>query len=154
MSTSLSAITAAKVRAALPGIPQQPTAEAIDRQARKVTVTVQGRQTTVDCPAWCILGHSGERLADLSDLYHEGETIALAAPQFDGRTEVLAASIRQDPFYMDADERLPYLSLDAAGDGSDASLPPSAALAFADQLVAHAERIRAEVAKLNAEGAR
>ncbi|MGW3427521.1 DUF6907 domain-containing protein [Streptomyces melanosporofaciens] len=147
-NTNPAALSSGKIRAALAGIPQQPATEAVDRQARKVTVSVRGRQTTVDCPAWCVLGHSGERLADLSDLYHEGETIALAAPQFDGRTKVLAAAIRQDPFYMDADERLPYLSLDAAGDGSDASLPPAAALAFIDQARAHLDKLRDEIRKI------
>ncbi|MEU1908134.1 DUF6907 domain-containing protein [Streptomyces hygroscopicus] len=142
------ALSSGKIRAALAGIPQQPTREKADQPARTVTVTVRGTETIVDCPAWCVVDHSTVRLVDLSDLYHEGETIALAAPQFDGRTEVLAVAIRQDPFYMDADERLPYLSLDAAGDGSDASLPPAAALAFIDQARAHLDKMRDEIRKI------
>ncbi|MBI0296303.1 hypothetical protein JBE04_17990 [Streptomyces sp. PRKS01-29] len=86
--------------------------------------------------------HSNEDLAFLEDLSHEGEEIALAAPEFGGVTEVLVASIRQWPFVNDEDRGLPYLGLDATGEGDVAALGRSAALAFADQLVAHATEIR------------
>ncbi|WP_275558542.1 hypothetical protein [Streptomyces sp. 5-6(2022)] len=92
--------------------------------------------------------HSAEDLAFLEDLSHEGEEIALAAPEFGGVTEVLVASIRQWPFANDEDRGLPYLGLDATGEGEVANLRKGAALAFADQLVAHAEQIRRLAAAL------
>lgn len=110
---------------------------------RLVAAVVRGQRIAVPCPdSWCVRDHSKEDLAFLEDLSHEGEEIALAAPEFNGVTEVLVASIRQWPFVNDEDRGLPYLGLDATGEGDVANLQKGAALAFADQLVAHAARIR------------
>ncbi|WP_438479208.1 DUF6907 domain-containing protein [Streptomyces asiaticus] len=115
---------------------------------RLVAAVVRGQRIAVPCFDWCVRDHSEERLADLSDLYHEGETLALAAPQFDGLSEVMVSSIRQDPFSDDADGGLPFWSFDAAGDGSAASLQEHAALAFIDQAIAHLEKMRVQVRQL------
>ncbi|MFE9003255.1 DUF6907 domain-containing protein [Streptomyces sp. NPDC007875] len=145
--SSLNQVTAAKVRAALPGIPQQPTTEAADRQARKVTVTIRGAEAIITCPAWCVDPHS-EDYAFIQDVSHHGEEIALTAPEHQGTTEVLVASISQWPFVNDADRGLPYLGFDATGSGDVAALAPAAALAFIDQAAAHLDRLRAQVQQL------
>lgn len=109
---------------------------------RLVAAVVRGQRIAVPCSEWCVKDHAAEDLAFLEDLSHEGEEIALAAPEFNDVTEVLVASIRQWPFVNDEDREQPYLGFDATGAGDVANLQKSAALAFADQLVAHAERIR------------
>lgn len=144
--TNPAALSSAKIRSALAGIPQQPTTEKADRNG-KVTVSIRGQAVTINCPAWCVLPHT-EQYNCLEDVYHQGETIALAAPQFGGQTEVMVAAIRQDPFYIDADRGLPYWSLDAAGDGSDTALAPTAALALIDQAAAHLNKMRAQIEQL------
>ncbi|WP_438479048.1 DUF6907 domain-containing protein [Streptomyces asiaticus] len=142
----LSQVTSAKLRAALPGIPQQPATEAADRQARTVTVTIRGAEATITCPAWCVSPHT-EKYAFLEDVSHHGEEISLPVRQYDGSTEqILTTHLAQWPF---ADNGDAYVSVDADGSGECNEYRGPAGLAFADQLVAHAERIRAEVAKLN-----
>ncbi|OMI34421.1 hypothetical protein SPAR_36596 [Streptomyces sparsogenes DSM 40356] len=92
------------------------------------------------------MDHSAQDLAFLEDLSHAGEAVTLPVRQFDGSVEkVLAAQVVQWPF---ARESEPYLSVDADGSGECNQYAEPAALAFADQLVAHAERIRCEVGKL------
>lgn len=123
---------------------------AADALPRRVTVDVRGQAVTVDCPPWCVASHA-ETLVALSDLCHEGEPAALAAPTYSAgaprTTQVLTARVMQYPFSVGPDAR-PMLALDAADDGETAELPASAALAFADQLVAHAERIRRQARHL------
>lgn len=115
---------------------------------RLVAAMVRGQRIAVPCYDWCVRDHSAEDLAFLEDLHHEGPTVALPAPEFSGLTEVLVASIKQWPFVNDGDRGAPYLGLDATGDGEVANLDAGAALAFADHLIEHADRIRGEVAKL------
>ncbi|MFE9003132.1 DUF6907 domain-containing protein [Streptomyces sp. NPDC007875] len=115
---------------------------------RLVAAMYRGQRIAVPCPNWCVRDHSTEDLAFLEDLSHEGEEIALAAPEFNGVTEVLVAAVRQWPFVNDTDRGLPYLGLDATGEGEVANLQKAAALAFADQLVTHATEIRRLVAIL------
>ncbi|GAA1065244.1 DUF6907 domain-containing protein [Streptomyces asiaticus] len=124
----------------VPGV--TPTPPPPSASPRLVAAVVRGQRIAVPDPDWCVRDHSKEDLAFLEDLSHEGEEIALAAPEFGGVTEVLVASIRQWPFVNDEDRGLPYLGLDATGEGEVANLRKAAALAFADQLVAHAAEIR------------
>ncbi|MCQ8831806.1 DUF6907 domain-containing protein [Streptomyces malaysiensis] len=128
-----------------PTLAQQPAATSVTPppvSPRLVAAVVRGQRIAIPCFDWCVRDHSKEDLAFLEDLSHEGEEIALAAPEFGGVTEVLVASIRQWPFVNDEDRGLPYLGLDATGEGEAENLQKGAALAFADQLVAHAARIR------------
>ncbi|MGW7597262.1 DUF6907 domain-containing protein [Streptomyces antimycoticus] len=113
-----------------------------------MAAVVRGQRISVPCPDWCVVDHSQERLTDLGDLYHESETLALAAPQFDGLSEVMVSSIRQDPFSDDRDGGMPFWSFDAAGDGSAASMQEHAALAFIDQAIAHLGKMRDQVRHL------
>lgn len=115
---------------------------------RLVPAIVRGQRVAVPCASWCVVDHSRQRLASLEDLYHEGEMLALVAPEFDGLAEVMVTAIRQDPFHKDADGCLPYLGFDATGEGDPVSLQPEAALAFVDQAIAHFERVRAQVQQL------
>jgi len=121
-----------------------PFALPADRAPRRVTVSVIGRPVTVDCPTWCTAPHT-ETLVSLDDLCHEGEQTALAAPTWtagEPRTvQILAANLAQYPFSRGTDAE-PHLLLDAADDGEAAELHPARALAFADQLDAHAAQIR------------
>lgn len=114
-----------------------PAAEALPRMA---VIQILGRRRTAECPAWCVADHSVEDLLCLEDLRHEGASVTLPVPLYGGGTEqVMAAQLAQWPF---AGEGLPYLAVDADGSGEVADLSRDAALAFADQLVAHAEHIR------------
>ncbi|MEU1787077.1 hypothetical protein ABZ553_14630 [Streptomyces sparsogenes] len=113
---------------------------------RLVAAVVRGQRIAVPCESWCVVDHAAEDLAFLEDLSHAGEVVALPVRQFDGTVErILAAQVVQWPF---AREGEPYLSVDADGSGECNQYAASAALAFADQLIAHAEKIRRLVGAL------
>ncbi|MEV0779217.1 hypothetical protein [Streptomyces sp. NPDC050428] len=104
---------------------------------------------TVPDPEWCVDPHN-ESYAALDDVAHRGAAISVSVPRFGGGTaEVLCAAVHQWPFARDDDRGLPYLALDADGSGEVTSLHRSAALAFADQLVAHADQLRARCGLLD-----
>lgn len=113
---------------------------------RLVAAVVRGQRIAVPCRDWCVVDHSTQDLAFLEDLSHVGEAVTLPVRQFDGSVErILAAQLVEWPFAREGEA---YLSVDADGSGECNQYAAPAALAFADQLVAHAERIRREVGKL------
>lgn len=113
---------------------------------RLVAAVVQGQRTSVPCPPWCVVDHAAEDLAFLEDLSHAGEAATLPVRQFDGSVEeVLAAQLVEWPFAREGEA---YLSVDADGSGECNQYAAPAALAFADQLIAHAEKIRRLVGAL------
>lgn len=113
---------------------------------RLVAAVVRGQRSPVPCPPWCVVDHAAEDLAFLEDLSHAGEAVALPVRQFDGSVElILAAQVVQWPFAREGEA---YLSVDADGSGECNQYAATAALAFADQLIAHAEKIRRLVGTL------
>lgn len=133
--------------APLVGVPAQPSAD--DRGPRRVSVMVAGAPVVVDCPSWCVSPHDEDVVA-LGDVDHYGPAVALPAPTFsrwEPRTvDVLSVAVAEYPFMPGGPRTV--LVLDANGDGETAELGPDAALAFADQLVAHAAEIRRQVRTL------
>ncbi|CDR10086.1 predicted protein [Streptomyces iranensis] len=94
-----------------------------------------------------MVDHAAQDLAYLDDLSHDGEVATLPVRQFDGSVEqILTTHLTQWPF---ADNGEAYISVDADGSGECNAYHGAAGLAFADQLVAHAERIRRLVHVLN-----
>lgn len=137
----------------LPAVPLQRSAsdcepipfaltEAAEALPRRVSVVVRRQAVTVDCPPWCVAGHT-EELVSLTDLCHEGESIALPAPTYSAgapsSVRILSAHIAQYPF---SSEAAPRMVLDANDDGECAELDEAAAVAFVDQLVAHGAGLR------------
>lgn len=106
---------------------------------RMATVLLRGVSVQIPCPSWCELEHATVSENFLEDIYHSGRVQHLTAPTFNGTEQVMTAWVTQYPF---SDHPAPYMALDASGDGEMAELTPEAALAFADQLVAHAAQIR------------
>lgn len=104
-------------------------------QPRTATAILQGFEITVPCPQWCSMDHTEHPLHNLADLEHEGPAVSLSVC---GEQTVIAY-LNQWPFSGQPEA---YLAVEATVDGETAELPASAALAFADQLVAHAEAIR------------
>ncbi|MBI0381520.1 hypothetical protein JBE27_35975 [Streptomyces albiflaviniger] len=101
---------------------------------------VRGQRIAVPCPDWCVVDHAAQDLAFLEDVSHHGEEVSLPVRQFDGSVEqILTAHLAQWPF---ADKGETYIAVDADGSGECNEYRGPAGLAFADQLVAHAERIR------------
>lgn len=128
------------VTAATPAVPA-PTAP-----ARAVAVLIKGLPVLVPEPGWCVSDHGGDHIS-LDDVSHYSASISATAPLYGGGTvETLSAAIYQWPFGSEGRE--PYLGLDPDGDGNVTPLAPGAALAFADQLVAHAGRLRAMAGRL------
>lgn len=124
----------------------RPSVAAPPSTGRTVTVSVRGVPVTVPCPDWCIGHDPDENLMELADLGHNGAAVTLPVPTFSGGTaHILGAYLAHYPFEA-AD--CPYLLLDAGGKCDFVPLPRAAALAFADQLVAHADRLRALVGQL------
>lgn len=127
-----------------------PAAYTAPSMGRTVTAVLRGAEIPVHCPDWCRTDHAGQDLAFIADLSHEGEPVSLPVPTFSGTDEhVLRARLCWWPFADD--DKGPYLALEADGGGDCAELPAAAAIAFTDQVVAHAERIRQMAAAL-AEG--
>ncbi|WP_221890340.1 DUF6907 domain-containing protein, partial [Streptomyces sp. WAC05858] len=123
-----------------------PTPPPPSTSPRLVAAKVQGQRIAVPCPDWCVVDHAAEDLAFLEDLSHACEAATLPVRQFDGSVEqVLTAQLVQWPFAREGEA---YLSVDADGSGECNQYTAPAALAFADQLVAHAERIRRLVGTL------
>lgn len=113
------------------------------------TAILRGAEVPITCPSWCRKDHAAENLIYLDDLSHEGETISLPTPQFGAPdVHVLRGKLAQWPFTRTPE---PYLCLEATDDGECAELQPAAALAFADQLSAHAARLRHLAATLQKE---
>ncbi|WP_435861914.1 DUF6907 domain-containing protein [Streptomyces sparsogenes] len=132
--------------AAAEPLPQQTSAPASPPSPRLVAAVVRGQRIPVPCPSWCVVDHSAQDLAFLEDLSHAGETVTLPVRQFDGSLErILAAQLVEWPF---TEKNEAYLSVDADGSGECNEYRGPAGLAFADQLVAHAERIRRLVGAL------
>lgn len=122
--------------------PQSPAPAVTPPQSpRLITAMVRGQRIAIPCPVWCVRDHAAESLNFLEDLSHSGGAVSLPVRQFDGSVEqVLAAQIVQWPFAPNSE---PYMSVDADGSGECSEYRGPAGLAFADQLVTHAERIRA-----------
>lgn len=109
---------------------------------RLVAATVQGRRIPLPCPEWCVIDHAAENVINLDDFSHDGAPISMSVPVSGAAERVLIARLSQWPFAQDEAGRAEYLRLEGTDDGEVANLQAGAALAFADQLVAHAERIR------------
>lgn len=110
---------------------------------RLVAAVVRGQRIAVPCPEWCVTDHAAHDLKSLENLSHDGESFSLLVPTFGGGTErALIARLSQWPFGASETGSRPYLSLEVTDDGEVANVEADAALAFADQLVAHAEQIR------------
>lgn len=125
-----------------------PTADTTPSAGRLVTAMLRGAPIPVNCPDWCVTCHADQDLAFIADLSHEGGPISLPVPTFGGPDEhVLRARLCWWPFADD--DKGPYLALEADGGGDCAELPAAAAVAFSDQVVAHAERIRQVAAALS-----
>lgn len=120
---------------ATPAVPAQAA------RSRRVAVTVGGATMLVSCPLWCTHPHS-EAYRTLADVSHHGASISLAAPTYDGVEQVLTARISSWPFAGDPETATPFIAFDAVGD-EVAQLTPIAALAVADQVIAHGSALRA-----------
>ncbi|MFD8088678.1 DUF6907 domain-containing protein [Streptomyces malaysiensis] len=106
---------------------------------RLVAAVVRGQRIAIPCFDWCVVDHTAESLADLSDLAHYGARISLPVPQFSGAPEhVLIAYMAQWPFARDEHRGLPYVALEACDDGDVTEIRKAAAQALADQIRAHA----------------
>lgn len=109
-----------------------------------VVTSVRGVPIHIGCPQeWCTVNHATENPRHLEDVRHEGARVQMAMPLYNGGTEtVMVARLAQWPFATDEDRGRVYLAVDPDGSGEDAALYREAALAFADQLAAHAADIR------------
>lgn len=116
-----------------------------DLPVRLRPTLVGGHRIAVECPVYCTVDHTATNTRFLADLFHAGDRVAVSAPVNEHTEDVLVGQLVEYPF---TDAPAPVLALDATGSGETAELSASAALAFADQLVAHAERIRGLAARL------
>lgn len=123
-----------------PVVPSQST------PSRQVAVMVGGAVVVVPCPLWCTHPHN-EEYRTLPDLSHHGASIFLAAPTYGGVEQVLTAHISSWPFAGDPETTAPFIAFDAVGDEC-AQLAPTAALAVADQVIAHGYALRTLAASI------
>lgn len=113
---------------------------------RTVPALVDGARVEIPCPtSWCTVDHAAENPRSLEDVSHSSERVAVSAPVGQHSEDVLVGQLVSFPF---TDAPAPVLALDATGSGETAELSASAALAFADQLVAHAGRLRELAARM------
>lgn len=107
---------------------------------RHAAAVVQGSSVQVPCPSFCTADHDAGGPRPLADVAHSSDSEWVTAPVgVGGQQTVLEAFISQYPF---SDDPAPVLALDATGSGEFAGMTAAQALAFADQLVAHADCIR------------
>ncbi|MER7151244.1 DUF6907 domain-containing protein [Streptomyces lydicus] len=106
-----------------------------------ITALIRGQHVTVDCPPWCTHPHT-EAYRSLEDVSHHGDAISLTVPTHQGVEQALTARISSWPFAGDPDTEKPFIAFDAVGD-EVAQLTPEAALAAADQTIAHGYALRA-----------
>jgi len=136
--------------------PSVPAPRSEEPAGRMVPALIGGALVSIPCPNWCVVDHVADDAAFIQDVSHHSLPISLPAPTFsDGReqtTEILTADLSQWPF-AGGHTAVPFVSLDANGDSLCAELAPEALEAFADQLDAHAEKLR-ELARLAAEARR
>ncbi|GAA2629866.1 DUF6907 domain-containing protein [Streptomyces axinellae] len=120
--------------------------ETPDQHVRLRPALVNGAPLRLECPDWCSVDHVAADPFHLADVFHASDQIALPAPAGRSTEDVLVAWLTEYPF---VDGGGPVLALDAAGDET-AELSAGAALAFADQLVAHAGALRQLAARVSA----
>ncbi|MFF7411622.1 DUF6907 domain-containing protein [Streptomyces lydicus] len=115
--------------------------------SRQVAVSVAGVTVVVPCPIWCTDPHAGNYV-DLVDLSHNGDAIFLAAPSYRGAVErTLIARVSSRPFSGTPETERPFLVFDPIDDEC-AQLDSTAALALADQVIAHGHALRAMAASI------
>lgn len=145
-----SAVSSARVRAALVGVPQQPTTEQADRRPGKVTFFVRGVPLTVDEPAWCE-GHDELNVNNLDDIVHFGSSVEVPVPQPNGTAMPgMEVYLTQWPFVRPGGNDKPYMGVVDDGTGEHAALDSVAGLAFADQLRAYADEVERKARQLAA----
>ncbi|MEU2724043.1 hypothetical protein ABZ625_26300 [Streptomyces smyrnaeus] len=92
-----------------------------------------------------MVNHAADNPDHIEDVDHKSEQVSLSAPVGGHMEPVLKAWLADWPF---AEIGGPQLVLDATGSGEAASLSAAEAIAFADQLVAHAAVIRSLAERL------
>ncbi|MFG3136082.1 DUF6907 domain-containing protein [Streptomyces sp. NPDC048211] len=104
---------------------------------------IDGVRIFVECPAWCVEDHVAANQKFLADLDHGGEMVDLTLTDVDGEVQLLGhVQLSCEPGSSVPELRVPHLYV-ADGGGFDAFVPLDGAEAFADGLVAAAERVRA-----------
>jgi len=106
---------------------------------RLVPASVRGQIIRVSCPDWCVVDHAADDPNHIEDIDHKSEQVSLSAPVGGHMESVLEAWLSAFPFSERGEARL---ALDVTGGGNPAELSAAEAVAFADQLVAHAAVIR------------
>jgi len=135
----------------LPGIPKQPTAEAVADaivQPRLVPAKVgrTGHVQTIhiECPAdWCVVDHM-DRQTCLEDVMHYSDADIVQVPTLtddDTAHSEMYANISSDPSASDPRLRAAHLVVNDGG-RDDAYLTPDLADELADDLIAFAAQIR------------
>ncbi|MFK4797823.1 DUF6907 domain-containing protein [Streptomyces sp. MPA0124] len=102
--------------------------------------TEPGTIVYVECPDWCTVDHVASRNVFLEDINHEGERAALQLPSDYSAPAPVEVYLSQWPASKD-DKGLTRLAVDV--DYEVSTYGRTAALAFADQLVAFAANVRA-----------
>lgn len=106
---------------------------------------IDGVRIWVECPAFCVEDHVASSQKHLADLDHGGEMVDVTLTDLDGEVQLLAhVQVSCEPGSANPELRKPHLYV-ADGGGFDAFVPLEGGEAFADGLVAAAERIRAAV---------
>lgn len=102
--------------------------------------TEPGTIVYVECPDWCTVDHVASRNVFLEDINHEGERAALQLPSDYSAPAPVEVYLSQWPASQD-EKGLTRLAVDV--DYEVSTYGRTAALAFADQLVAFAANVRA-----------
>ncbi|WP_329308374.1 DUF6907 domain-containing protein [Streptomyces microflavus] len=106
---------------------------------------VDGVKIWVECPNFCVEDHVASSVKHLADLDHGGEMVDVTLTDLDGEVQLLAhVQVSCEPGSSNPELRKPHLYV-ADGGGFDAFVPLDGADAFADGLVAVAQKVRAMV---------
>lgn len=126
----------------------QTLAERLDKARHLVPARLLDHIVYIECPEWCTRDHVADDDHCLEDVYHASNDATLYTPTADeGPEHYLATRIYSDPFVRDAEDRKPHIVLDDES-ADERHMASPEALAFADNLVALADEIRAQVARI------
>lgn len=120
--------------------PESPVA--VQPTPRLSPALVNGQRIWIECPTWCTEDHIAANERHLEDVCHTSGAADLMAPRQDGPAQLLLLTRLIAGTGSSPDALQPLVTIDV-DDVNGMYLEPAAADAFADNLTAFAEQVRA-----------
>lgn len=123
-------------------MPEQKTAPAASVTPRLSPALVNGQRIWIECPTWCTEDHVAANERHLEDVCHTSGAADLMAPRQGATPQLLLLTRLIAGSGSSASDRQPLVTVDV-DDVNGMYLEPADADAFANNLTAFAEQVRA-----------